>query len=37
MDNLEASTNMLNTIVRVMRVASETDWSLREQENITIN
>ncbi len=37
MDNLEASTNMLNTIVRVMRVASETDWSLREQDNITIN
>jgi hypothetical protein len=37
MDNLEASSNMLNTIVRVIRVATESDWVLREQETITVN
>lgn len=37
MDNLEASSNMLNTIVRVIRIATESDWVLREQETITVN
>lgn len=37
MDNLEVSSNMLNTIVRVLRIASESDWVLREQETMTMN
>lgn len=37
MDNLEASTNMLNTIVRVLRIASESDWVFRDQQTMTIN
>jgi hypothetical protein len=36
-DNLEASSSMLNTIVRVIRIATESDWVLREQETMTMN
>ena len=37
MDNLEVSSSMLNTIVRVIRIATESDWVLREQETMTMN
>jgi hypothetical protein len=37
LDNLEASSSMLNTIVRVIRIATESDWVLREQETMTVN
>lgn len=37
MDNIEASSSMLNTIVRVLKIASESDWVLREQETMTMN
>jgi hypothetical protein len=37
MDNLEVSSGMLNTIVRVIRIATESDWVLREQETMTMN
>jgi len=32
-----ASSSMLNTIVRVIRIATESDWVLREQETMTVN
>lgn len=37
MDNLEVSSSMLNTIVRVLRIASESEWALREQPTMTMN
>jgi len=37
LDTLEAGTNLANLIVRVMKVAADTDWVHREPQTMTMN